>query len=129
MSHLGSSSYWNNVPPEALLSTCRIVLVMCRDVNLDSVFSSLACSKIIHGLALLYVVYTAIVFNLPTLFPVSTQNFNYNPIGVGIFIVFFVGWWVLDARKWFRGPDPVHLIDGGEEEGAKRDTGLGRFFE
>ena len=65
----------------------------------------LQCSKFIHGLSFFYVLYTAIVFNLPVLFPINVDNFNYSPIGVGCFITIFVTWWLIDARRWFQGPE------------------------
>ena len=90
-------------------------------------------SKIIHALALVYVVYTAIVFNLPVAYPITKDNFNYNPIGVGIFIVIFVGWWVIDARRWFRGPDPMRLVDKSSSETEQQTSyapkGMGKLFQ
>ena len=85
------------------------------------------CSKVVHGLALLYVVYTAIVFNLPTFFPVYQDNFNYSPIGVGVFIIIFVAWWVMDASKWFRGPEVVRRMEDEEYE-EPAPTGTGKIF-
>lgn len=98
--------------------------------NCALLFLPSLCSKTIHALALIYVVYTAVVFNLPTLFPVTVDNFNYNPIGVGIFILIFVGWWVIDARRWFKGPANVHETnDGDGDEAAKPASGMGRLFQ
>lgn len=61
-------------------------------------------SKAVHALALVYGLYTAVVFNLPYAFPLSTDNFNYSPIGIGSVAAIFIGWWFADARRWFRGP-------------------------
>lgn len=57
-----------------------------------------------HLVGLLYVLYTISVFMIPTAFPVNWDNLNYTPIGIAAVVAFFLGWWVLDARRWFRGP-------------------------
>jgi uncharacterized membrane protein len=40
---------------------------------------------------------------------------NYAPITVGGALLLFGGWWVLSARKWFKGP----VRQGTEEELAR----------
>ena len=66
--------------------------------------TSFALCRLIHLLALLYVSYTIVFFNLPVEFPVTKDTFNYSPVGVGAFVFVFVTWWLADARRWFRGP-------------------------
>eukprot|EP00475_Leptophrys_vorax_P035902 TRINITY_DN59796_c0_g4_i1.p3 TRINITY_DN59796_c0_g4~~TRINITY_DN59796_c0_g4_i1.p3 ORF type:complete len:145 (-),score=12.45 TRINITY_DN59796_c0_g4_i1:80-457(-) len=61
-------------------------------------------SKCIHAMALVYVLYTMVVFMLPTAYPITAENFNYSPIGVAISVGFFLMWWVVDAHRWFKGP-------------------------
>ena len=61
-------------------------------------------SIIVHATALLYAVYTIVVFNLPIFYPIDVTNFNYSPIGVGVVALVFTSWWFFDARHWFKGP-------------------------
>ena len=44
---------------------------------------------------------------------------NYAPITVGAVIVLAGGWWILSARKWFKGP----VVQGTEEELARIEAG------
>lgn len=72
--------------------------------------------KLVHLVGLLYVLYTISVFMIPTAFPVDWDNFNYSPIGIAAVVIFFIGWWIVDARKWFRGPyiKDAHMDDSTE---------------
>jgi len=45
---------------------------------------------------------------------------NYAPITVGGALVLFGGWYVLSARKWFKGP----VRQGTEEELSRLEHGL-----
>lgn len=59
--------------------------------------------------AFLWICYTCSVFLLPTLYPIKWDTFNYAPVALGICLTLVMLWWVLDARKWFKGP--VRNID------------------
>ena len=91
-------------------------------------------SKVIHVIALLYALYTAIVFNLPNSFPISRDNFNYSPIGVGVVVFIFVTWWLVDAHRWFKGPRGAWEGEGGLDAGSDASVrsgevvGMGRIF-
>lgn len=37
------------------------------------------------------------------------DNLNYAPVAVGAVLILSLLWWVVDARKWFKGP--VRNID------------------
>ncbi len=92
--------------------------------------------KWIDPLAIIWIVLICILFLLP-LFPdgipgnaaVSGSHFlvnvnwidvNYAPLTVGGAFIFFGGWWVLSANKWFKGP--VRM--GSEEELGRIEAGL-----
>ena len=45
---------------------------------------------------------------------------NYAPITVGGALVLFGGWYLLSARKWFKGP----VRQGSEEELEQLESGL-----
>ena len=67
--------------------------------------------KWINWIAILWVVFISIVFMLPTA-PAGipgNANFtwnavNYAPLTIGGAFILFGGWWVLSAKKWFKGP-------------------------
>ncbi|ERN08756.1 hypothetical protein AMTRI_Chr11g99480 [Amborella trichopoda] len=55
-------------------------------------------------IAFLWICYTCSIFLLPTLYPLKWDNFNYAPIALGVVLGIVLLWWLLDARKWFKGP-------------------------
>ncbi|CAN1132727.1 Amino-acid permease BAT1 homolog [Linum perenne] len=59
--------------------------------------------------AFIWICYTCCVFLLPTMYPITWDTFNYAPVALGIGLGLIMLWWVLDARKWFKGP--VRNID------------------
>eukprot|EP00271_Cylindrocystis_brebissonii_P011515 TRINITY_DN29357_c0_g1_i1.p1 TRINITY_DN29357_c0_g1~~TRINITY_DN29357_c0_g1_i1.p1 ORF type:complete len:549 (-),score=86.21 TRINITY_DN29357_c0_g1_i1:1360-3006(-) len=61
-------------------------------------------SKPIGFLALMYIIYTCIFFMVPFLYPITLDNFNYAPIATGLFSSIAFIWWLIDARRWFKGP-------------------------
>jgi amino acid transporter len=75
--------------------------------------------KWIDWLAILWIVFICIIFMLPAFYTGVPWNdgftwtaFNYTPIPVVGAFILFGGWYVLSARKWFKGP----LRQGTEEE-------------
>lgn len=48
--------------------------------------------------------FITVVFALPNQYPVNSQTLNYAPVAVGVTLIFSLGWWLLSARKWFKGP-------------------------
>ncbi|KAI0507931.1 hypothetical protein KFK09_014059 [Dendrobium nobile] len=71
-------------------------------------------SRPICLVAFLWICYTCSVFLLPTSYPIKFDTFNYAPIGLGICLTTILLWWILDARKWFKGP--VRNINGQSEK-------------
>ncbi|KAH6765503.1 hypothetical protein C2S52_016486 [Perilla frutescens var. hirtella] len=59
--------------------------------------------------AFLWICYTCSVFLLPTFYPITWDNFNYAPVALGAGLGLIMLWWLVDARKWFKGP--VRNID------------------
>ncbi|KAJ9128544.1 hypothetical protein P3X46_034894, partial [Hevea brasiliensis] len=60
--------------------------------------------------AFLWICYTCSAFLLPTIYPIRWKTFNYAPVAPGVCLSLIMLWWVLDARKWFKGL--VRNIDG-----------------
>ncbi|CAL1362529.1 unnamed protein product [Linum trigynum] len=54
--------------------------------------------------AFLWIGYTCSAFLLPTSYPIKLKTFNYAPVALAVCMGLVMLWWVLDARKWFKGP-------------------------
>ncbi|BFG19002.1 hypothetical protein CerSpe_052750 [Prunus speciosa] len=59
--------------------------------------------------AFLWICYACSAFLLPTFYPLRWKTFNYAPVALTFVLTLIMLWWVLDARKWFKGP--VRNID------------------
>ncbi|HEY0757375.1 MAG TPA: amino acid permease, partial [Ktedonobacteraceae bacterium] len=85
-----------------------------------------AWSKPIGWIAVIWVVFIAILFMLPTINPTApgvnvAATFNYTPIVVlGTFLLIGL-WWLLSARNWFKGP----VIQGSAAELAAIERSVG----
>ncbi|KAL7278252.1 hypothetical protein ACG7TL_008228 [Trametes sanguinea] len=51
-----------------------------------------------------WIAFISIAFILPQANPVDSQTLNYTIVAVGIVLAYCMGFWVLSARKWFKGP-------------------------
>lgn len=80
------------------------MLLSTEAVPVRCVVVCLGCSKAVHLVGLIYVLYTILTFMIPTVFPIAWDTFNYAPLGMAVIGAFFLGWWLLDARRWFEGP-------------------------
>jgi amino acid transporter len=77
-------------------------------------------SRPIGIVATIWVVFIAILFLLPQAVPVNSTTFNYAPVAVGVVILFAGGWYLLSAKKWFKGPK----VQGTPEELAAIERDL-----
>jgi amino acid transporter len=84
--------------------------------------------KPIGIIACLWVVFISVLFILPTVpsgIPFKDGftwlSFNYAPVAVVGTLVLVGGWWLLSARKWFKGP----ITQGTAEELARIEAGYG----
>jgi uncharacterized membrane protein len=71
-------------------------------------------SPFVGWLGIIWVAFVAVLFMLPEVAfsSVNRDNFNYAPVAVGVVLLFSGGYWLLCARKWFKGPK----VQGTEEE-------------
>lgn len=51
-----------------------------------------------------WIAFISIAFILPQENPVNSQTLNYAIVAVGIVVTYSLGFWVISARKWFKGP-------------------------
>jgi amino acid transporter len=82
-------------------------------------------SLVIGWIAVIWVVFICIILLLPQLTPITKLNFNYAPVAVGGVFAFAGIWWLVSARKWFKGPK----IQGSAEELAEIERDLTQFDE
>lgn len=61
-------------------------------------------SHVIGWTGIAWCAFITVIFVLPNQFPVDSQTLNYAPVAVGVTLLFSLGWWVVDARRWFKGP-------------------------
>jgi uncharacterized membrane protein len=45
-----------------------------------------------------------VLFVLPTASPITWHNFNYTIVAVGVVLLYAGIFWLVSARKWFKGP-------------------------
>ncbi|KAI7113579.1 putative GABA permease [Hortaea werneckii] len=69
----------------------------------------------LNVLGLLYLVFTSITFNFPTLKPVTSENMNYTCAAVGAIMLIALVTWLTTGWKHFKGPESGGVvIEGGE---------------
>ena len=75
--------------------------------------------KWIDWIAILWICFISIIFMLPFAYGGIPWNtgfdwnlVNYTPLAVGVAFLLFGGWYVISAKKWFKGP----ISMGSEEE-------------
>jgi amino acid transporter len=61
-------------------------------------------SKPIDVIAVLWVAFITVLFCLPTVWPITRDNFNYTIVAVGAVFLFATGYWMFSAKNWFTGP-------------------------
>jgi amino acid permease (GABA permease) len=79
-------------------------------------------SPIVGWIAVVWIVFIAILFVLPQFAPGNTvTTFNFTPVALLVVIGYATIYWFASARKWFKGPK----IQGTPEELAKIEAELG----
>ncbi len=63
-----------------------------------------AWSRPIGVIAIVWVVFIAILFMLPTAWPLAPLTFNYTSVVVLGALVLLIIWWFVSVRHWFKGP-------------------------
>ena len=52
---------------------------------------------------------------LPSVYPISINNFNYSPIILGLILIYAITVWFCSAKYWFKGALPVLVISDSEQ--------------
>ena len=58
----------------------------------------------LNALGLLFLVFTSITFNFPTINPVDKDNMNYTSAAIGVIAMISIITWITTGRKAFTGP-------------------------
>jgi len=63
-------------------------------------------SPLVGWVGIIWVAFICVLFMLPEVGfnTINADNFNYAPVAVGVVLIFSGGYWLLSARKWFKGP-------------------------
>ena len=75
-------------------------------------------------MALIYLLFTSITFNFPTLKPVDSENMNYTSAAVGVVMLVALVTWMTSARGSFRTPGVGEevLVHGALDVEGERDA-------
>src|SRR6266508_1249464 len=79
-------------------------------------------SYVVGWIAVGWVIFIAVLFSLPQYSPITIDTFNYAPVAVVAVLLFAGVWWMVSARKWFKGPK----VQGSPEELAAIERDLER---
>jgi amino acid permease (GABA permease) len=61
-------------------------------------------SRPVGIIAVVWVAFISVLFMLPTASPITGKNFNYTVVAVVAVLGFAGIWWLVSARRWFKGP-------------------------
>jgi amino acid transporter len=61
-------------------------------------------SRPIGVIAVVWVIFIAILFMLPTVWPITAVTFNYTGVVVLGALIILTIWWFASVRHWFKGP-------------------------
>ncbi|HXA43156.1 MAG TPA: amino acid permease [Candidatus Solibacter sp.] len=68
-----------------------------------------------------WIMFISILFVLPQVAPINITTFNYAIVAVAAVVLYSGGYWMLSARKWFKGP--VAQGSEAELEAIERELG------
>lgn len=84
---------------------CRIIAYYTDQVRvLPGSYSLGKYSLWLNIIGLLFLVFTSITFNFPTLNPVDAENMNYTSAAIGVIGLISIVTWITTGRKSFTGP-------------------------
>lgn len=65
----------------------------------------------LNVIGLLYLLFAVVVFNLPTVDPVTSENMNYTCAAVGLIMLIAAATWITTGRKHFSGPEGGKVME------------------
>ena len=84
---------------------CRIIAYYTGQVKvLPGPYNLGKHSLWLNIIGLVFLVFTSITFNFPTLYPVDAENMNYTSAAIGVIGLISILTWITTRRKSFTGP-------------------------
>ena len=84
---------------------CRVLAYYTDHVKVVPGPYSLGKSSLwLNIIGLVFLVFTSITFNFPTLYPVDKENMNYTSAAIGVIGLISILTWITTGRKSFTGP-------------------------
>lgn len=83
----------------------------------------------LNVLGFLFLLFTSITFNFPTVYPVDRDNMNYTSAAVGVIALISLVTWVAGGRRSFTGPRVVGVEGTGTEAVVGGGDGEGMGME
>jgi len=68
-----------------------------------------------------WTLFVAVIFSLPNIIPVTPQNMNYASVITAGVIILALVWYILSARKHYKGPASNLDSKGGQASGMRQD--------
>ncbi|KAK4966989.1 hypothetical protein LTR66_012008 [Elasticomyces elasticus] len=103
--------------------------VQRKKTRLDGPYSLGRYGLALNVIGLLFLLFTSITFNFPTLSPVDSQNMNYTSAAVGVIMLIAAITWLTTGKRQFTGPasggDRGVVIEEGALEDRNPETGTG----
>lgn len=68
----------------------------------------------LNALGLLFLLFTSITFNFPTINPVDKDNMNYTSAAIGVITLISIVTWITTGRRNFTGPQveiPAQVLE------------------
>lgn len=97
--------------------------------NLDGPFQLGRYGIVLNAIGFIFLLFTAITFNFPTLSPVNSQNMNYTSAAIGIIMLISAATWLTTGRKGFTGPQvdgaPVVEVENNESQVGSKGKAIG----
>ncbi|KAK4994895.1 hypothetical protein LTR66_005164 [Elasticomyces elasticus] len=93
--------------------------------RLDGPYSLGRYGLALNVIGLLFLLFTSITFNFPTLSPVDSQNMNYTSAAIGVIMLIAAITWLTTGRRQFTGPVSGGIVVEGALEDSNPETGTG----
>lgn len=80
-------------------------------------------SVIVNVAGFLYLTFACITFNLPSEYPVTSENMNYTSAAIGVIMFLAASTWFLTAKKNFTGPEVGAVASIVHDTGVEESNG------
>ena len=80
--------------------------------EIDSAYSLGRFGMLVNIIGIIYLAFTCITFNFPSVYPVTSSNMNYTCAAVGVSVLIATITWITTGRKNFTGPQTGAILIG-----------------